>query len=270
MAPPTIPAPDGASANALLVRDLTVRYGRKPPVINQLTLKPVLPGVVTALLGPNGCGKSTLLRALAGLVPALGQVWLGGQDFGALAPAQRARECAYLPQSLPPPIHLQVLEAVMVARRAGSTLSAGEAMAQSLAMLEKLGIGALAGCWLDELSGGQRQLVGLAQALVRQPRMLLLDEPLSALDLRHQVAVMEAVRAETAARTMVTLIVMHDLNIALQRADDGIYLKKGALVAQGPLCSVTTPAVLEEVYGVRSSVHLPEGGRPHIMVEGVA
>lgn len=269
---PDSPVPEKTVApedGALRVSNLRVAYGRRV-VIPDLTLKPMLPGRVTALLGPNGSGKSTFLRAVAGLTPSKGEVFLGDACLSRMNFSERAHLSAYLPQTLPPSVHLQVLEAVMVARRAGAGVDAERAMTESVAVLERLGIADLALRFLDELSGGQRQLVGLAQALVRRPRLLLLDEPLSALDLRHQVAVMEAVRHETERRGMVTLLVVHDLNIALQRADDVVYLKNGLCVAQGPVHEVTTPQTLSEVYGVRARMERCSQGRPHVLVDGLA
>ncbi len=121
----------------------------------------------------------------------------------------------FLPQSLPQGVHLQVLESVVVAQRASG---AGQNQAQAIALLEELGIAHLAMNYLDSLSGGQKQLVGLAQSLIRRPALLLLDEPLSALDLNYQFHVMDVVSRETRRRNMVTLVVLHDINIALRHA----------------------------------------------------
>lgn len=121
---------------------------------------------------------------------------------------------------------LQVLESVVVAQRASG---AGQNQAQAIALLEELGIAHLAMNYLDSLSGGQKQLVGLAQSLIRRPALLLLDEPLSALDLNYQFHVMDVVSRETRRRNMVTLVVLHDINIALRHAARVIMLKEGNL-----------------------------------------
>lgn len=252
----------------LEVEGISVHYGRRQ-VLHNMTLAPMRAGRVTALLGPNGSGKSTLMRGIAGLTRAEGQIRLAGQDLSKLGVGERARLAAYLPQSLPPAVHLQVIEAVMVARRAGEAVSAECALRESTDVLEELGIGQLALRYMDELSGGQRQMVGLAQALVRRPAMLLLDEPLSALDLRYQFAVMDVVRRETRKRHIVTLLVVHDLNIALQRAHDVVYMRGGQLVAQGAVMAVTTPAVLAQVYGVQTRLEVCPRGLPHVLVDGI-
>lgn len=252
----------------LEIESLCVHYGRRE-VLHRMTLAPMQAGRVTALLGPNGSGKSTFMRGIAGLIRAEGRIRLGGKDLSSLAVGERSRLAAYLPQSLPPTVHLQVIEAVMVARRAGEAVSAECALRDSTDVLEELGIGHLALRYMDELSGGQRQMVGLAQALVRRPAMLLLDEPLSALDLRYQFAVMDVVRRETRKRNIVTLLVVHDLNIALQRADDVVYMRNGRLVAQGSVMGVTTPEVLGDVYGVETRLKVCPRGLPHVLVDGI-
>lgn len=96
--------------------------------------------------------------------------------------------------------------------------------------------------FLDQLSGGQKQLIGLAQSLIRKPDLLLLDEPLSALDLNYQFHVMDIVARETRLRNIVTVVVIHDINIALRHAEYAVMLKNGAPVASGVPCEVVTPA----------------------------
>src|SRR5699024_1349345 len=123
---------------------------------------------------------------------------------------------------------------------------------QVTAVLKQLGIEHLAMCYLDQLSGGQKQLVGLAQSLIRHPALLLLDEPLSALDLNYQFHVMERIRAETQTRNMVTVIVVHDINIALHHADHIVMLKAGQLIAEGKAEQVINAENLATVYGVKA------------------
>lgn len=252
----------------LEIKGLNVFYGARQ-IIHDLTLKMMTPGRITALLGPNGSGKSTFLRAIAGLTRFEGKIFLNQQCISDLNAHDRTKLGAYVPQTLPPTVHLQVLEAVMVARRAGEHVACSDALQESMEVLERLGIEHLALRYLNELSGGQRQLIGLAQALVRKPKLLLLDEPLSALDLRHQISVMQAVKEETKTRNIVTLIVVHDLNIALQRADDVVYLREGHSLGQGAVLDVTTPEILADVYGVNSRLEICPRGLPHVLVDGV-
>jgi iron complex transport system ATP-binding protein len=136
-------------------------------------------------------------------------------------------------------------------------------------VLSRLGIEDLALLYLDELSGGQKQLAALAQALVRSPRVLMLDEPLSALDLNYQFHVMDLLRQETAARGLITVLVLHDINIALAHADHVIMLRDGALAGEGEPASVISAATLARVYGVQARVERCSLGRPHAVIDGL-
>lgn len=253
--------------DGLVIRDLHTGYRHKK-IIDGLTTPQLPRGQITALLGPNGSGKSTLLRALADLNPAQGSIRLNGEELTTLPSVKRAQKVVYLPQSLPAGVHLHALESVIVARRASGN-SHGDAQTEALAILEKLGVGHLAMHYLDQLSGGQKQLIGLAQSLIRQPDLLLLDEPLSALDLNYQFHVMDIVARETRLRNIVTVVVIHDINIALRHAQYAVMLKTGALIASGIPDEVVTPPNLAMVYGVRGRVERCSQGLPHVVVDGL-
>ncbi len=225
---------------------------------------------MTILLGPNGSGKSTLLRAMAGLNKAQGELLLDGDDLLTQPFARRAEQVVYLPQSLPAGVHLHVLESIIVAQRASGGLHSAEQQAQVMTLLRQLGIEHLALHYLDQLSGGQKQLVGLAQSLIRQPTLLLLDEPLSALDLNYQFHVMDLVKRETQRRNIVTVVVVHDINIALRHGDHVLILKKGQLVADGDPGEVITPHTLAEVYGVRGRVEPCSQGMKQVIIDGLS
>jgi iron complex transport system ATP-binding protein len=253
----------------LAVSALYAGYGEQD-VIRDLSLPALRAGRLTAVLGPNGSGKSTLLKAIAGLVPARrGQLAMDGQDLVHLSPAARSRLIAYMPQSLPAAVHLRVLESVLVAARAHARGAVQADADAASALLSRLGIGHLALCYLDELSGGQKQLAGLAQALIREPRVLLLDEPLSALDLHHRFQVMALLKRETAARGLVTLIVLHDLDMALRHADHAVLIHAGRMAAEGAPLDVITPATLAGVYGVAARIEPCTRGQPHLIIDSV-
>lgn len=254
----------------LEVRNLSVAYGRQE-IIHGLSADTLPAGQLVSLLGPNGSGKSTLLKALAGLQRARhGQVLLDGTDLTRISFEQRAQSVVYLPQSLPASVHLRVFESVLVAARA-SDLSPGAAAdpEQILGILARLGIDHLAMRYLDELSGGQKQLVGLAQALIRRPRLLLLDEPLSALDLNYQFHVMDLLTQETHEHGLITLIVLHDLNVALRNSDYALLIKDGTLIGQGRPAEVITPQSLAQAYAVTARVEACSRGVPHVIIDGL-
>lgn len=252
------------------IHHLRVAYGERT-IISDLSVQPLRTGTVTALLGPNGSGKSTLLKALAGLTRVTsGQVLLDGEDLTSASFETRARQVVYLPQSLPAAVHLRVFESVLVAANASTFADGGSASVNAVqSLLERLGIGHLAMQYLDSLSGGQKQLVGLAQAMIRRPRLLLLDEPLSALDLNYQFHVMDLLNQETRENGLVTVIVLHDLNIALRHADNTLMIRKGELVAEGAPRDVISPASLAEVYGVVGRVEPCSRGIPQVLIDGL-
>ncbi|GHD92678.1 ABC transporter ATP-binding protein [Pseudocitrobacter sp. RIT415] len=251
--------------SGLTINGLNAGYAKRQ-IIENLNVETLRRGEVTILLGPNGCGKSTLLRALAGLNRASGEARLDGVNLLTLPFARRADNVVFMPQSLPQGVHLQVLESVIVAQRA----SGGEPeRTQAIGLLEALGISHLALHYLDQLSGGQKQLVGLAQSLIRRPSLLLLDEPLSALDLNYQLHVMDVIQRQTQTRKMVTLVVVHDINIALHHAAQVLMLKQGKLIASGAPEKVITPASLAEVYGVRGRIEHCSQGKAQVILDGV-
>lgn len=257
------------AAASLDIHGLTAGYG-SGDVLHGLSVPALAAGQVTALLGPNGSGKSTLLKALAGLVRVrAGSASLDGQDLTRLGFGERARHVVYLPQSLPAAVHLRVFESVLVAAKAGEALSTAVDMAAIDRLLDRLGIGHLALHYLDALSGGQKQLVGLAQALIRHPRVLLLDEPLSALDLNYQFHVMQLLKQETREHGLISIIVLHDLNVALQHADRAVMIQGGRLHAEGPPADVITPASLATVYGVQARVEACSRGVRQVLVDAL-
>ncbi|WP_238384088.1 ABC transporter ATP-binding protein [Teichococcus vastitatis] len=261
-----------AAASRLEIGGLTLGYGRRI-IVRDCTLASLAGGHITALLGPNGAGKSTLLRGLAGLLPARGSVKLNGQEMIGRSLEARARHITYMPQSLPQGVALTVMEALVGALKAsppgagGLPVSGREAAELALALLERLGIAHLALVGLDRLSGGQRQMAGLAQALVRKPEVLLLDEPTSALDLRYQLQVMRLVQQLTREKGLVTVVVVHDLGLAARFADHIVVLGDGTICAEGEPERTLTPAMLAEVYGVSARVERCSHGHLQIMAD---
>lgn len=252
---------------SLTLEGVTVSYGNRR-VIDGLDAATIAPGSLVGLLGANGAGKSTLLRALAGLQPARGRAALDGVDLFTASAALRLRQVAYLPQSLPQATPLLAYEAVLGALRATRPdLGAAAAEAAIEAVFDELGLTPLALRRLGQLSGGQRQLVGLAQVLVRRPRLLLLDEPTSALDLRWQLAVLEAVARLAARQGSIALIAIHDINLAARFCRHLLILGDGGLLAQGPPASALTPDLLHRAYGIDGRVESCSLGFPVVLAD---
>lgn len=263
------------SSLSLQVRGLSVRLGGRA-ILAQLDMPALPQGALVALLGPNGSGKSTLLKALAGLVPSqAAQLSLDALDLRPLAAARRAQYMRYLPQSLPRDVHLTAFESVLVALRARPAptgMAAPDTRAAAgrvAAALHELDIAQLADHYLDELSGGQKQLVGLAQAIVHEPAVLLLDEPLTALDLNHQHHVMQMLHRLAHERRILVILVLHDLNMALRYADRALLLAQGALLAAGSPTEVISADHLARAFSIRARIEHCSLGHPHVQVEGL-
>lgn len=252
-------------SRGLTLHKVTVGYGRRT-VLAELDVPPVPPGSLVAVVGPNAAGKSTLLKAIAGLRPAAGRIALDGEDLSAMAPHRRVRLVGYLPQALPQGTSLVAYEAVLSACRAvRPDLPAALAEAAIDDVFAALGLRELALRRLGEMSGGQRQMIGLAQVLVRRPRLLMLDEPTSALDLRWQLAVLETVRAIAERERSIALMAMHDINLALRCCDLVVVLAHGRLLTAGAPHEAMSPDVLRRAYGIEGRVERCSQGFPIVL-----
>ncbi|MBI4498085.1 MAG: ABC transporter ATP-binding protein [Chloroflexi bacterium] len=251
----------------LIVEDLSFNYGPKL-VLKGVTMDRAEPGMVTAAIGPNAAGKSTLLKCIAGLLRGRGRVLLDGRDAKTFG-KDLIRYVTYLPQENPVNAVLTVFEAVLLARQhAGSWQVSDDDLNAVSEVLHDLEIDDLALRYLNELSGGQKQMVSIAQALVRNPRVLLMDEPTSSLDLQRQLEVLELMQRVTAERNMTTIIALHDLNLAARYADHFVVMREGAVYAAGAGHEVLTPEMLRDVYGVHGTVLLDQGGVPQVTALG--
>jgi iron complex transport system ATP-binding protein len=209
-------------------------------------------GEVMALLGPNGHGKTTLLKTLLGLLPARGGgLSLDGQPLAALGIGARARALGYVPQAHAGTFAFTVAEIVLMGRTAHAGLFAAPSAhdhAVARAMLERLGITALAERPYTEISGGERQLALVARALAQEPRYIILDEPTASLDFGNQGKVMAQIR-RLAAEGLGVLFTTHDPNQALRYADRVMLLRDGRALASGPAATLLTPDNLVALYG---------------------
>lgn len=254
----------------LNISHLQVSYGAAR-VIGDLSLPTVMPGSITAVLGPNGAGKSTLLKAIAGLASCRGTVILNDENITAKSQRARSQMIGYLPQTLPLPTTLVAYEAVLSAcRSVRSDLSRVEAEKATEDTFDRLGIRHLAMRGLDQLSGGQRQMVGLAQVIVREPPVMLLDEPTSALDLRWQLGLFDVVKSITRGRTACCLVALHDINLAMRHCDQIILLRDGDLVAAGLPAEAMTEQALHSTYAVEGRIETCRLGTPYVIADRVS
>ena len=243
----------------LQLNRVSARYGRRA-ILEDITTPCFHGGQVVALLGPNAAGKSTLFRRILGLLKGEGEVIISGTNA--------ERPVGYMPQDTGAKAVLTVYESVLLARMQGRGLKVQpEDLAQVDRALEELSITPLGERDIGDLSGGQRQLVSAAQALVQEPEILMLDEPTSALDLNRQISLLTVLRRLADERQMLILVALHDLGHALRFADTAMMLENGRLIACGPTAEVITPELLRQVYQVAARIEPCSKGQPQLIVE---
>jgi iron complex transport system ATP-binding protein len=255
----------------LEIVSLTVNYGIHP-ALHEVSLS-VRRGETLALIGPNGAGKTTLIRAASGVLKMqAGTVWVAGQDIRRMSPAERARRIAVVPQARNLPDDFTVWQTAMLGRTPHLDWLGhpgprdGEQVRWAL---ERTGALELAERLIGQLSGGEQQRVLLARALAQDTPILLLDEPTTHLDLRHQSGLLSLVRKLARERGLAVLMALHDLNLAALYADRVALLVSGRIQAAGSPQEVLTAPRLADAYGVPVEVILhPEYGTPLVLPDG--
>lgn len=215
--------------SVLTVSSLSARLGGRS-VLNAISFE--ARGGLTILLGPNGSGKSTLMRALAGVIPARGEMLLDGVDISRLSATKRARKIAYLPQQLNASVRMSVLEYVALGAGVGGAIfcAPGRAARETARRtLEKTGMAGFSERMLTELSGGEARMAGIARALAQPADFMLLDEPLSGLDFKRAHELLALIRRS--ARS--ALLSIHDPALAWQYGARVLLIEKGRIIAQG-------------------------------------
>ncbi|PYF10541.1 iron complex transport system ATP-binding protein [Rhodobacter viridis] len=216
------------------------------------------PGCVTALIGRNGSGKSTLLRLLSGQTrPTSGQITHLGRPLTAWPARDLARALAYLPQVTPPAEGMRLAELVTLGRypwRGALGRLRPEDHAAIAMAIARCGLAGLEERLVDTLSGGERQRGWIAMMLAQGARTLLLDEPISALDIAHQVEVLGLVQRMCRETGLSAVIVLHDVNMAARFCDRVVALVSGQRVLEGPIADLMTPAALARVYDLPMNV----------------
>jgi len=222
-------------------------------VIRNISFK-VEKGECLCVLGPNGCGKSTLLKAIARIIDYRGQVLIDGSDISAIPRKQLAQKIALLSQNMQVFFPYTVYETVSMGRYAYSRGFLKNLSAEDTAVindtLKKLDLWDSRDRMIDELSGGTLQRVFLAKTLAQTPRVILLDEPANHLDLKHQIALLDYLKAWVKENNAGLIGVFHDLNLARYFGDTAIVLDNGTLAAIGKIEEVLNGAILEKVYGI--------------------
>jgi iron-chelate-transporting ATPase len=265
-APAVAPTKGGDGPFAFSLRDVGFTADGGTVLLRPLSLT-LGYGEVHGLIGQNGSGKTTLVKLLARQHAAsTGAIGFAGQPLANFRPRAFAREVAYLPQSLPPAVGLTVRELTELGRYAWHGALGrftAEHRRHVTEALELTGMASFEDRLVDSLSGGERQRAWLAMLVAQNARCLLLDEPISALDIGHQLEILALVRELARSRQLCVIAVLHDVNMAARFCDQLIALRAGELVAQGIPDHIVTPAALKIIYGVdmRVTSH-PDTGTP--------
>lgn len=246
----------------LEIRGLRFSYGDRE-ILKGIDL--AIGSGITAILGPNGAGKSTLVKCLAGVHrPSSGTAAFDGMDL-LRGTADDGLRMAYMSQDMPDISGTTVLEVMLLGRvRTLSVHVTEEDIDKSYSALETLGIEDLAARDVSELSGGQCQMVMIAQCLVADPDLIILDEPMNNLDLRRELTMFDAVGRITRERGATTLMVLHDINFASRFADGVVVMRDGSVYGTGAPGDMITEGMIRDVYGVEAEVGRYPDGRPRV------
>lgn len=253
--------------SGLVVSNLSVTLAGKA-ILSDVSLT-AAPGSMTGLIGPNGAGKSTLMRAMLKLTPlTTGTITFDGADLLAMPSRSRAQLTAFVEQSGSTDARLTAREVVMLGRipfqSVWQSVPSPADLAEAETALAAVSMTAFADRLFHTLSGGEQQRILIARSLAQQPRLLILDEPTSHLDVHAQLTSLDLLRRRAQAGATVVLA-LHDLNLAAAFCNSLVVLHDGHQVGQGTLEQVLTPALLRTVYGVEATLlQHPKTGRPLI------
>ncbi len=250
----------------LKINNLEFDYASRP-VLKDINME-LCAGEITAICGPNGVGKSTFLKCINRLLKPRGEIWLGKNDIGRMSMRSVARHIGYVPQRINNIFSITVFEMVLMGRCPHIGWNSSEHDREKvISILNLMGLNEYALTDFNQLSGGQQQKVIISRALAQEPDILLLDEPTSNLDLKHQLEVMELLKDLVAERKLSVIMVVHDLNLASRYADKIIMMKEGTIYSAGSSAEVVTKEIILSVYGVIAAVR-EESGRPCVIPIG--
>lgn len=223
-------------------------------------------GCITSIIGPNGAGKTTLLLCISRLMPFSGTVTLNGTSLNRLSGEEFASRLSFLSQDTSCSAELNVYEVILLGLVNRLSFRVSTENAERVqSVMELLGITEFANRKITELSGGQRQLVFIAQTLVKEPKILILDEPTSALDLNRQFKLMNLIQEITRERNLTTLVTLHHLDIAAKYSNRVVTLDRGSVYQLGTPAEIFTPKMFRDVFGIESEIHRDASGALHVI-----
>lgn len=253
---------------SIQVKNLSFSYG-KIRILKDISFS-ISNGEIVSLVGPNGAGKSTLIKCINRFLrPSGGHVSVDSKDIKKMSLKQMARIFSYVPQTALHTFPASVFDTVLLGRRPYvDWIVSPENKATVCEILINMNLSHLAHRQFNELSGGEQQRALIARALAQEPRVLLLDEPTSNLDLKHQLEVLEHLVSIVRQKNVSVIMAIHDLNLAAQYSDRIIFLKNGEVFMVGPPEEALISKNIRIVYEVESMVN-NDTGRPHIVPTGV-
>lgn len=250
----------------LAVENISFSYGVKP-ILENVSLS-VEPGELVSILGHNGSGKTTLLRCISGyLKPAAGAVRINGAPVAGLSANELAKRMALVPQNPVMEFDFTVRDIVLMGRNPHIGRFSNETEADyraADAALARTGMAEFAERSVLTLSGGEWQRTIIARAICQKSDIMLLDEPVASLDVKHQIEILRLVRSLCRENGVCALCVMHDVNLSAHYSDQLLLLKAGRTLASGAPRDVITAALLQEAYGIEATVH-EEQGHPYMI-----
>lgn len=228
-------------------------------------------GKISAIIGANGAGKSTLLKSVSGLLQGRGSIQIGAQEnnlheVATMPQNERVRLVSYLSQDLNCDAALSVFEIVLLGMVGSLNTRVAEAdIERAHAALDTFNLGRFAQRNITELSGGQRQMVFIAQALAKNPKILVFDEPTASLDLYRQYELMNRLQALTCERQLTTLLTLHHLELVAHYADQVIVMHDKGVYAAGSPAEVMTEAMFQDVFRLETEVFTDKRGTTRVL-----
>jgi len=235
------------------IKDLTFSY-KSNKILDDLNIS-VDGSEIVSLVGPNGSGKTTLIKCIDRILKPRGSILLEGREVQEMKQQEIARQIGYVPQSSATPLATTVFDTVLMGRRPHIGWRVSDFDLDKVSdTLERLNLQDLAMRDFGQLSGGQKQKVLIARALVQEPTVLLLDEPTSNLDMKHQLDVLETISSMVKEKGISAVMAIHDLNLAARFSDKLVMLKKGVVYASGSPIDLLSEKNISDVYGVEAIV----------------
>jgi iron complex transport system ATP-binding protein len=246
--------------------NLVFGYHKHVPVLKELSVD--FDADLNVIIGPNACGKSTLLKCLFGLLNYEGKVFWNNQDLSKLDFEEKAQLMAYLPQGDVENTSLTIFETVLLGKVASlSWKVTDDQLDEVYNVLNTMNLLPIYDKKINELSGGQKKLVTIAQTLIREPELIIMDEPTNNLDIQKQLELFDIIRQIIKHKKIKFIIVLHDINVSTRYADKIIVLNDGKKYACGQPEEIINVAMLKDVYGVHGKLVKDQNDTTFVVAE---